>query len=78
MTGFDNGLVLLRSVKTVSVVMFCVGDIGMLVNRCVPPVILRAIEDRFTYEYIILTRAVLMLALPILTNRRRVCCNSGI
>ena len=78
MTGFDDGLVLLRSVKIVSVVMFCVGDIGMLVNRCVPPVLLMAIEDRFTYEYIILTGAVLMLALPILTNRRRVYCNSGI
>ena len=77
MTGFDNGLVLLRSVKTVSVVMFCVGDIGMLVNRCVPPVLLMAIEDRFTYEYIIL-RAVLMFALPILTNRRTVFCNIGI
>jgi NADH:ubiquinone oxidoreductase subunit K len=75
--GFDNGLVLLRSVKTVSVVMFCVGDIGMLVNRCVPPVLLMAIEDRFTYEYIIL-RAVLMFALPILTYRRTVCCNIGI
>ena len=49
MTGFDNGLVLLRSVKTISVVMFCVRDIGMLVNRCVPPVLLMAIEDRFTY-----------------------------
>ena len=70
MTGFDNGLVLLRSVNTVSVVMFCVGDIGMLVNRCVPPLLLMANPAG--------KEAVLMLALPILTNRRRVCCNSGI
>ena len=30
MTGFDNGFVLLRSVNTVSVVMFCAGEMGML------------------------------------------------
>ena len=39
-TGFDNGFVLLRSVNTVSVVMFCAVEMGMLVNRCVPPVLL--------------------------------------
>jgi len=40
LTGFDNGFVLLRSVNTVSVVMFWAGETGMLVSRCVPPVLL--------------------------------------
>ena len=40
MTGFDNGLVLLRSVKTVSVVIFCDVDMGTLVKNCVTPVLL--------------------------------------
>ena len=40
MTGFDNKFVLFRSVNTVSVVMFCAGERGMLVNRCVAPVLL--------------------------------------
>ena len=42
LTRFDNRFVLLRSVKTVSVVMFCVGDIGIVVNRFASPVLLTA------------------------------------
>jgi len=38
-TGFDTRLVLLRSVKTVSVVMLCEVDMGMFVKSCVMPVL---------------------------------------
>ena len=50
----------------------------MLVNRCVQPVLLMAIEDRFTYGVYNIVKAVLMLALPLHMNKRTVCCNSGI
>jgi len=36
-TGFDTRLVLLRSTKTVSVVMLCEVDMGMFVKSCVMP-----------------------------------------
>lgn len=39
-TGFDNRLVLLTSVKTVSVVIFCAVDMGILVKSWVMPVLL--------------------------------------
>ena len=39
-TGFDTRLVLLRSVKTVSVVIFWEVDMGMFVKSCVIPVLL--------------------------------------
>jgi len=38
-TGFDTRLVLLSSVKMVSVVMLCEVDTGMFVRSCVIPVI---------------------------------------
>jgi hypothetical protein len=38
--GFDNRFVLLRSVKTVSVVIFCDVEMGMLVKNCATPVLL--------------------------------------
>lgn len=37
---FDSTFVLLRSVNTVSVVIFCAADFGILVNNCVLPVLL--------------------------------------
>jgi hypothetical protein len=37
--GFDNRFVLFKSVNTVSIVMFCGGEMGILVSRCVPPVL---------------------------------------
>ena len=42
------------------------------------PVLLMAIEDRFTYGVYNIVKAVLMLALPLHMNQRTVCCNSGI
>ena len=40
LTGFDKIFVLFRSVRKVSVVMFCAMAIGILVNRCIVPVLL--------------------------------------
>ena len=37
---FDNTFVLLRSVNTVSVVIFCAADFGMFVNNSAIPVLL--------------------------------------
>jgi hypothetical protein len=39
-TGFDKIFVLFRSVRKVSVVMFCATAIGILVNSCIVPVLL--------------------------------------
>lgn len=38
--GFDKIFDLFRSVRNVSVVMFCATDIGILVNSCIVPVLL--------------------------------------
>ena len=40
LTGFDKIFVLFRSVRKVSVVMFCAMTIGILVNSCIVPVLL--------------------------------------
>ena len=40
LTGFDKIFVLFRSVRKVSVVMFCAMAFGILVNSCIVPVLL--------------------------------------
>jgi hypothetical protein len=40
LTEFDKIFVLFRSVRKVSVVMFCATAIGILVNSCIVPVLL--------------------------------------
>ncbi len=39
LTGLDNAVVLLASVKVVTVVIFCIADMGILVKSCSVPLL---------------------------------------